>query len=364
MTYPNAHRPPRPVEQAQRRRSVGLGEPEPIRERHWFRQIAAGVVLFGALAPIADFFQPAGPFLTYALIVFGTLLIAAAVMSFNAKWRYDSIPAVIALTILVSGLAAVKYLQRDTNSDRGLLAETFGSVRGLQGQMLGIHDQLTTVNDGIGRLETGFGRLEGSGRTIDERTQRIEQQVKLNKRETSENPRKELANRGIAWSNEAFMQALRAEDEETLQLFLDGGFGWHRATSADWLLQAIAKLEDVAILRRLASQKEKFQPIGCRPPSPLEQSELECSYADENFEKVARQLGKETMVSACGNRFVTEAKTCKAQLTTKLAEFNKEYCSTGSCKFPGSAITEMRMFSYRARMNTALGAWTSIVDMN
>ncbi|MEO9228124.1 MAG: hypothetical protein ABI216_04085 [Devosia sp.] len=43
------------------------------------------------------------------------------------------------------------------------------------------------------------------------------------KRETSTNPRKELQNRGIAWTREDFRQAIESQDSEAVDLFVDGG---------------------------------------------------------------------------------------------------------------------------------------------
>lgn len=51
------------------------------------------------------------------------------------------------------------------------------------------------------------------------------------KREVSENPRKELANLGIAWTGDNFLQAVEARDFETMRLFLEGGMN---VETANW----------------------------------------------------------------------------------------------------------------------------------
>lgn len=51
----------------------------------------------------------------------------------------------------------------------------------------------------------------------------IEHNLQNVKKETSEDPRKELANRGIMWDRSALKSAVKAGDLKAVQLFLDGG---------------------------------------------------------------------------------------------------------------------------------------------
>jgi hypothetical protein len=51
----------------------------------------------------------------------------------------------------------------------------------------------------------------------------IDQKLEQVKRETSEDPRKELANMGIAWTTDAFVEALMTSDARAVKLFLAGG---------------------------------------------------------------------------------------------------------------------------------------------
>lgn len=51
----------------------------------------------------------------------------------------------------------------------------------------------------------------------------IDRKVAKLKKETSENPRKELANRGVEWSADSYYEALQNKDTETALLFIEGG---------------------------------------------------------------------------------------------------------------------------------------------
>ncbi len=58
--------------------------------------------------------------------------------------------------------------------------------------------------------------------TISKGVEDIEKKVAQAKPETSPNPRKELANRGVMWTVDAFFNAIRQGDGITVKLFLDG----------------------------------------------------------------------------------------------------------------------------------------------
>jgi len=51
----------------------------------------------------------------------------------------------------------------------------------------------------------------------------VEQKVAEIKKETSSDPRKELANLGIQWTTDAFVEALETSDARAVKLFLAGG---------------------------------------------------------------------------------------------------------------------------------------------
>jgi len=46
------------------------------------------------------------------------------------------------------------------------------------------------------------------------------------KQETSADPRKELQNMGVAWSQDRFREAIRMKDMRVIKLFIEGGMKW------------------------------------------------------------------------------------------------------------------------------------------
>jgi hypothetical protein len=61
--------------------------------------------------------------------------------------------------------------------------------------------KLTGISTGVGKIESEMGKI---------------------KQETSADPHKELANRGVLWTVDAFFEALRGGNEVNVKLFLDG----------------------------------------------------------------------------------------------------------------------------------------------
>lgn len=57
-------------------------------------------------------------------------------------------------------------------------------------------------------------------------TERIDKKMDRVKKETSEDPRKELANLGVNWDEGAMRKAVERGDLRTVSLFLQGGMGW------------------------------------------------------------------------------------------------------------------------------------------
>lgn len=72
-------------------------------------------------------------------------------------------------------------------------------------------------------LMPAVSRLQQSLTGMDVKLDQISAKLDNVKRETSEDPRKELANLGVSWSGENFLNAVKDGDTRTVQLFLDGG---------------------------------------------------------------------------------------------------------------------------------------------
>jgi hypothetical protein len=83
---------------------------------------------------------------------------------------------------------------------------------------------LASVVPAIGDAQSALGLLHENVRLQRETRDAVERLSSTLKKETSENPRKELANRGIAWTEDALAEAMDHRDTETVDLFLRGKF--------------------------------------------------------------------------------------------------------------------------------------------
>jgi hypothetical protein len=78
------------------------------------------------------------------------------------------------------------------------------------------------------------------------------------KQETSVDPRKELANLGVAWTTQGFVEALKLGDERAVRLFLDGGMSptaeYKGAAAVVYILQPGLTISSVPMLTLLVEK--------------------------------------------------------------------------------------------------------------
>ena len=73
-----------------------------------------------------------------------------------------------------------------------------------------------SIQEDVAAIKADTGEIRNT-------TSRIEKKVAVLKRESSDDPRKELANMGVLWTRSAFNAALRAGDDRITGLFFQGG---------------------------------------------------------------------------------------------------------------------------------------------
>lgn len=113
-------------------------------------------------------------------------------------WKKGLFQVLAFLTAL--SIAAAAYGE---DNKQGLLSANFETVASLQ-------SSLGVINDKLDKISTKQDQMKKA--------------IDLVKKETSENPRKELANRGVSWNASSFWDALIQNDKDAIQLFIDGGF--------------------------------------------------------------------------------------------------------------------------------------------
>ncbi len=121
----------------------------------------------------------------------------------------------------------------------------------IQGETKGLHKRtkliLSSACAAVLLAAVGIWQLGSLGH----KTENISTQVTEAKKEVSKDPRKELANMGIQWKSEDFLEAIKQGDHKAVTLFLEGGMSpyaktnlhvfWHiivnKLPDFDWLLE-------------------------------------------------------------------------------------------------------------------------------
>lgn len=170
--------------------------------------VARFASLGGALSLILDLAQPLLPFAALASVTFLVLSLVAFGLS--------TISPIRSFALKASGFCVVSFffatgtwgLQQvlPEGSEKGVLASNFPVISELQDQLAGIAE---------------------SNKEIAKNTRETADQTKIiaevTKKETSEDPRKELANLGVSWTEKSFWEAVDLGDRKVINLFLAGG---------------------------------------------------------------------------------------------------------------------------------------------
>ena len=191
-----------------------------------FRIVKRAGMVAPIIAGISDMLVPLANYGTYISIGLAAILITIiaaeriqplTAIASNIKWPSDvqalytsyrgapMIAATMVLIIVVGGFSYYSQLNRDNG---GVIASNVSAVRDFQ-ESAGIIEGIKQTNQSLAVIEknTKDSLIEMRGL----------------KKETSENPRKELANMGIGWYPYSFFESISSADLYVLNLFLKGG---------------------------------------------------------------------------------------------------------------------------------------------
>lgn len=293
--------------------------PGRVLPRSWTKTIGEGLAICAVVGVISDLLAPIGngEVLNYILVATAALLTSALIVwkKFE-QWRQDTAAVIAALGIGLLSFGGLKIAYLAGYAPNGFIAENSELARDLQTNLLGIERELITIGAGLGRVEEGVGRVEAKTETIQQTATRIEVDTKGSKRETSQDPRKELANRGIPWNNDRFKEALRSEDTDTIKLFVDGGFKWTRAAPRLHLMLAISSFAEAGSLQALASDRKGLSKVVCKPPFRIdEEDRQEICYDDfaKDYLRLVKLVGRGEMTALCGVGALNSANQCLAE---------------------------------------------------
>jgi|GEM_PF-3077796 len=151
----------------------------------------------GLLVPIMDFIRPRFPYINYVTAAVGFFFVVLFIMKLAKVPRNRVIPNSFVLTVFVctcvfsiSSIASAKYAAQG-----GYLAAASDDAKALQSNLL--------------NLEKGNAEILG--------------ELKGLRSGTSSDPRVELKNIGISWTERDFIEASAHGDLRALELFLKGG---------------------------------------------------------------------------------------------------------------------------------------------
>lgn len=84
-------------------------------------------------------------------------------------------------------------------------------------------DSVASLQTNLGLIDFKLGNISVKQDKIIEVLEKADKKIDLVKKETSDNPRKELSNMGISWTQESFYAAVESGDFVVVELFAAGG---------------------------------------------------------------------------------------------------------------------------------------------
>lgn len=202
--------------------------------------LAKTLGLAGIVATISDISQPLAPVASYVMGVSAiSLVVLILVKIIMHVWNSRmAISAYFASGLFLLS-SAMYFLQSQSveAGQHGLIASEISAIAELQkflgiaGQQLeniersvsSIETRIVSVDDAVTNIDDSVAAMTESAKNIDATTQNIENKLDNIKQETSTDPRKELANMGMSWHYDHFLDALRNQDMRAIELYLQGG---------------------------------------------------------------------------------------------------------------------------------------------
>lgn len=171
----------------------------------------------------------------------------------NAQWvdaiymplkrRMDEVAAIVQAIEISAKLPTVQPEKKSILGtiekflERALRHKTISFVSGFLVLVCLISFVIFLQNQSTSVIAKASGTIERSGADIavaassikdsSAKVNAIDGKIDTLKKETSNDPRKELANRGIPWNTNSFADALKSGDLETIALFIDGKIDLH-----------------------------------------------------------------------------------------------------------------------------------------
>lgn len=156
------------------------------------------VALAGAITTVSDVCQPIAPFAAWVVVVSAlALILLYFIRPTGAEWgEYRSIGLYFSISAFL--LSSVVYLFQGGSEESksiGVLAANSSAVQRIQGDLGLINAKLEEISKKLDNV----------------------------KKEVSDDPKKELANKGLPWKYEKFLESMYDKDYELVELYARGG---------------------------------------------------------------------------------------------------------------------------------------------
>lgn len=196
-----------------------------------FRGVERALFVAGITGVVADLATPIAPAALYVLA--GSMAGLALVSVWSLLSRTASqlrVTLMVLLTLLAGVSGGLLYLQltSDAGAERGVLASNVEPLAEVQNTLFGLSEEVARIGETTDRIDVRT-------QEIDQTTRETRQIVEGVKRETSEDPRKEIANIGREWNQQAFQIAVNEKDLRAVELYLSGGMSMNGTTMKFYL---------------------------------------------------------------------------------------------------------------------------------
>ncbi|CAH6816302.1 hypothetical protein VCHA43P277_160021 [Vibrio chagasii] len=167
--------------------------------------IGKTIAVASGAVTIADLAQPVAPFAAYLM---GASAIFCLILSFIKLIGREFGEGLTVSAYLGTGIfvmSSILYFYQASSQERmqkGLIASQISQFESLQYSLGMIDKKLVSIDENLTSIDRKVGDV---------------------KKETSQNPRKELANLGLTWTGKDFHSSIMGNDRETIEMYFRGG---------------------------------------------------------------------------------------------------------------------------------------------
>lgn len=162
--------------------------------------------LAGGLVTVTDLMQPIAPFSAYLIALSGISALLLLITRFISKTWNETLSVSLTFSFLVLCLSSGLYFWQKNQPHESLNKSVIASNVPI----------LEKLQKDLGIIATNTRMSAKSLASIDEKIDSL-------KKETSHDPRKELANMGLKWDEKEFLYSIQRGDLDIVELYLKGG---------------------------------------------------------------------------------------------------------------------------------------------